>query len=100
MPTGARGQPRLYLVNFGSIFPNNLNMLKTMLWGALLVASFIKIGKNELKTICPYLGIRTKFDRFWPINWSNVNILNDANLIYIFNKGPNSKLCSYNVGLI
>ena len=26
------GQPRPYLVNFGSIFPNHLNMLKTVLW--------------------------------------------------------------------
>ena len=39
---------RPYLVNFGSIFPNHLIMIKTMLWGALLVATsllntFIKL---------------------------------------------------------
>ena len=25
----------------------------------------------------PIFGIRTKFDRFWTINWPNINILND-----------------------
>ena len=52
------GQPRPYLVNF---------------WGALLLAT-----KNwlsyEQNTICPYLDISTKYDLFWPINWSNINI--------------------------
>ena len=33
------GQPRPYSVNFGPILPNRLNMLKTMLWCALLVAT-------------------------------------------------------------
>ena len=33
------GQPRPYLVNFGSILPNHFNMLKTVLCGALLVAT-------------------------------------------------------------
>ena len=31
-----------------------------MFWGALLVAT--KLDKNTI--ICPYLGIRTKYDRF------------------------------------
>ena len=76
--------------SFGPIFPNNLIMLKTMLWGALLVTnnllntciniSFIKLDKNwlsyEQNTICLYLGIRTKYDRFRPINQANSNITN------------------------
>ena len=36
-PSVPAGQPRPYLVNFRSFLPNHLNMLKTMLWGALLV---------------------------------------------------------------
>ena len=35
--------------------------------------------KGSKKTICPYLGICTKFDIFLPINWSNFNILNEQN---------------------
>ena len=35
---------------------------------------------NEPITICLYLGIRNKFDRFWPIIWSI--FLNETNLIY------------------
>ena len=31
-PTVSAGQPRLYLVHFGSILPNPLNMPKTILW--------------------------------------------------------------------
>ena len=71
----------------GQFLPNHRNMLKTMLWGALLVATnllntyiqvLLKLDKNwlsnEQNTICPYLGIRTKYDRFWPINWENINI--------------------------
>ena len=38
-PPVPAGQPRPYLVNF--LLPNHLNMLKTMLWGALLVASVL-----------------------------------------------------------
>ena len=30
----------------------------------------------------PYLGIHTKSDRFQPINWSNINILNETNFIF------------------
>ena len=58
---------------FGPIYPNDLYMLKTMIWGALLVATNLlntcisissKFDKNWLSyeqiTICPYLGIRTK----------------------------------------
>ena len=37
--------------------------------------------------MCPYLGIRTKYDRFWPINWANINIfhqfLSNFDEIYI-----------------
>ena len=71
----------------GPILPNDFNMLKTMIWGALLVATsllntyinfLLKLDKNwlsyEQNTICPYLGIRTKYYRFWPINWANINI--------------------------
>ena len=29
---------------------------------------------TEPKTICPYMGMRTKFNTFWLINWSNINI--------------------------
>ena len=36
-PPVPAGQP--YLVNFGSILPNQLYMLKTVLWGALLVVT-------------------------------------------------------------
>ena len=35
-PPVPAGQPRPYSVNFASILPNHLNMLKTVLWGALL----------------------------------------------------------------
>ena len=60
-------------------------MLKTVLWGALLVATSLlntykvlsKSDKNwpsyEQNTICPYLVIRNKYFRFWPINWANIN---------------------------
>ena len=74
---------------FGQCLPNHLNMLTTMLWGALLVATNLsntcisvlsKLDKNwlsyEQHTICPYLGIRTKYERFWPINWANINETN------------------------
>ena len=59
--------------NFGSILPNHLNMLKTMLWGALhvstsLLNTYIKFYENWTKY---YLSI---FDRIWPINWANNNI--------------------------
>ena len=48
------GEPRPYLVNFGSILPNDLNMLKTVLCGALLVASsllntYTKFYQNRIK---------------------------------------------------
>ena len=85
LPPMPAGQPRPYLVNCGPILPNDLNMLKTMIWGALLVATSVlntcisTLYKNwlsyEQNTICPYLDIRTKYDRFWPINWANINIL-------------------------
>ena len=52
MPTG---QPRLYLVNFWLNFAkNHINMLKTVLWGALLVANsllntYTKFYQNRIK---------------------------------------------------
>ena len=39
----------------------------------------------EQNTICPYLGIRTKYDRFWPINWANINIF-ELNQLYMKGK--------------
>ena len=39
---------------FGSILPNQLNMLKTVLWGALLVAPQKKLAANF---------------RIWPLNF-------------------------------
>ena len=63
-PPVPAGQPHPYLVNF---------WLKTMRWGTLS-----KSDKNwpsyKQNTICPYLGIRNKYYRFWPINWANINI--------------------------
>ena len=76
-PPVPAGQSRSYLVNFGSILPNHLNMLKTMLLGAIIVATsylntytrFFLLSKSdknlpsyEHNTICAYLGIRTKYD--------------------------------------
>ena len=56
----------------GPILTNDINMIKT----PYHISS--KLDKNwpsyEQNTICPYLGIRTKYDRFWPINWANINI--------------------------
>ena len=69
-------------------------MLKTMRSGALLVATsllntytkfflnFLKFSSksdknrpiDEQNAICPYLDIRNKYYRFWPINWVNFNI--------------------------
>ena len=34
---------------------------------------------------CPYLGIHTKYDRFWPINWANINIC-EWNQLYMKGK--------------
>ena len=73
---------------FGSILPNHLNMIKTVRWGDILVLvgtnllnTFKVLSKSdknwpiyEQNTICPYLGIRNKYYRFWPINWANINI--------------------------
>ena len=73
-------------------------MIKTMIWGALLVATnllntcieiSLKLDKHwlsyEQNTICPYLGIRTNYDRFWPINWANINIF-QRNQLYMNGK--------------
>ena len=45
---------------FGSILPNHLNMLKTVLWGALLVATsllntYIKIGRVMSKILYAHI---------------------------------------------
>ena len=29
----------------------------------------------EQNTLSPYMGISTNFDKFWPINWANRNII-------------------------
>ena len=75
-------------------------MIKTVLWGALLVAtsllntykvlskSDINCPSYEQNSICPYFGIRNKYYRFWPINWANINIFE---LIQRYMKGK-SKL--------
>ena len=89
------GQPRPYLVNLWPNFANDLNMLKTMIWGALLVATsllntyinfLLKLDKNwlsyEQNTICPYLDIRTKL----------------RNLAAKFFKDLNQKSAFYNKG--
>ena len=49
-PLMPAGQPRLYLVNFWLNFAKSLNMLKIMLWGALLVAT-------SLLNACPNMVI-------------------------------------------
>ena len=56
----------------GPILSNHLNMLKTMLSGALLVApsllsTYISLPKLDMIKC-------TKYDRFWPINRVNINI--------------------------
>ena len=48
------GQPHPYVVNFDPILTNHLNMLKTMLWGTLLVATnllntYTKFYQNWIK---------------------------------------------------
>ena len=76
----------------GPILLNHIHMLKIMLWGALPVATsrlntvLSKLDTNwqgyEQYTICPYLGIHTKYYRFWPINWAKISIfLNETNFI-------------------
>ena len=65
-------QPRPYGVPF---WPNYAKPLELVASG--LLNSYMKFRHDwsyEVKTICPYLGIRTKFDRLWPINWPNVTI--------------------------
>ena len=53
-------------------------------WCPELVYNFLSGLDNkwlsyEPKTLCLYLGIPTKFDRFQPINWSIINIFNETN---------------------
>ena len=50
---------------FGSIFTNHLDMLKTMLWGALLVATSL------LNTIKKFLKNQSKLDKNWLSNEQN-----------------------------
>ena len=92
--------------------PNHLNMPKTEIMGAILVSSelrnsymnIIHIGQKwlsyEPKNIYPYLCVRTNFDRFWRINWSNINIFNETNVMkgkpkYIFSVSCSSIKCGY-----
>ena len=64
---------------FGSILPNNIKILKT------IYKVLSKLDENwlscEQNIICPYLGIRIKYDRFLPINWANIIFLNEFNFI-------------------
>ena len=55
-PPVPAGQPRPYFVNFWLNLPNHLNMLKTVLWGALLVAT------SPLNTY----KVLSKSDKNWP----------------------------------
>ena len=64
-------------------------MSKTQVLGAL---------SYEPKTICPYLDIRTKFDWFWPINWSNINIFK-WNQLYIKGKPKLHILYDYQLNI-
>ena len=86
-PPVPTGQPRPYLVpiwpNFGKSpkYGQNPDFMcfTCSWWSPELVYQFSsRLDKKwlsyEPKTICPYLGTRTKFDRFWIINWSNINI--------------------------
>ena len=71
-------------------------MPKSNICGALVVASgrsntyikfhsiFFKWLSYKLKTICPYLDIRTTFDSNRPINLSNINLIGKVNLNYMF----------------
>ena len=53
---------------------------------------YIKLDKNWLcYTICPYLGIRTKYDRFWLINWAIFRINVELNFDLKFWSGILSK---------
>ena len=63
------GQPSPYLVQFWLNYANQLNMPKSNIFGALLVASGLLTKSYEPITICPYLDIHTKFDSNRPINW-------------------------------
>ena len=63
--------------NFGSILPNHLNMLETMSIYKVLSKLDLNWLSYEQNTICPYMSIRTNFDRFWPISI----FLNETNFI-------------------
>ena len=77
-------QPRPYLVHIWPNFVKSHQFAQNgcstcSLWSPELVyevSSRLKTKwlSNEAKTTCPYLGIRSKFDRFLPINSSNLNI--------------------------
>ena len=46
-------------------------------------AEFMAYAKHHM----PLFGIRTKCDRFWTINWPNINILNDkTNFISLYER--------------
>ena len=69
---------------FGSIMPNHLNMPKTQILDNILTASgLLDLNSNFYQgwtendwvmSKKPYSAICTKFGRFQPINWSNINI--------------------------
>ena len=61
--------------------------------------SFIKIKLAELwakyyMPIYGVMGIRTKYDRFWPINWTNINIC-EWNQLYMKGKPKLHTLYEY-----
>ena len=79
-------QPRPNLVYFWPIYAKSplhaqnpeFRCCTCSYWSPELVYVFSsrldKWPSYKPKTICLYLDIHTKFDRFWPIIWSNVNI--------------------------
>ena len=80
-PPVSAGQPRPYLVNLWLNFAKSpLHAQKQCFRVATEHINKVlsKSDKNwpsyEQNTICPYLGIRNKYYRFWPINWVNIHI--------------------------
>ena len=69
------GQPRPHLVNFWLNFAKSLEHVQNHALGCSTEHKYkvlSKLDKNwlsyEQNSICPYLDIRTKYDRFRPIN--------------------------------
>ena len=82
-PTGAHGAATPIFGQFlAQLFQITSTCPKPKFWVASgLLNSYMKFHQDwtkwlsyKPKTICPFLSIRTKFDKFRPINWLNVNI--------------------------